>query len=186
MNSKNSLILLTLISLSLFSVSVSADYTADRIAMDVGTSNKGVHIARAILQWDWRKREDSQCFCDLSYIEVDVSHWKPKTASIGESYLTDIGIKPVFRLDRPPLAAWFKARPFLEGGVGIHYLSAVNLPNTRFYTSTQFQFGEHFAWGFSFKNGLELSQRFLHLSNGAIRKPNPGINYKIIHASLRF
>jgi len=162
---------------------------ADRIAFDVGTSAKGLHIARALLQWDWRKREDSPCGCDLSFIEFDASYWTAKESPVGSSdYLTEVGIKPVFRLQRAQLVSWFPAKPFLEGAVGIHYLTNKSVPNSEFYTSTKFQFGEHFAWGFLFgkKEQIEISQRFLHYSNGAIRKPNPGVNYKIVHIGYHF
>lgn len=161
---------------------------ADRVAFDVGTSIKGVHIARALLQWDWKKREDSSCGCDLSFIELDVSHWKAKESAVGEDYLTDVGIKPVFRLQRGTIFSGFSMKPFLEGAVGVHYLTNKSVPHSNFHTSTKFQFGEHFAWGFLFgkKEQIEFSQRFLHYSNGAIRKPNPGIDYKIVHIGYRF
>lgn len=159
----------------------------DRYAVDVGSSYKGVWLARALLQWDWLKGSDGFCSCDFSYLEVDVGQWIAK-ADPNRTPLLDIGIKPVFRLQRGPLFSWFPGRPFLEGGVGIHYLSDISIPGTRFFTSTQFQFGEHFAWGFVFgaKGQFTISQRFLHLSNAYIREPNPGINYKLVHMAFRF
>jgi len=163
-------------------------FSADRIAMEVGTSRKGAHIARILLQWDWKAIEDSACLCDFSYIEFNVSHWKAKDSDVGLDYLTEVGIKPVIRLQRGPLSFLPSVKPFLEGAIGIHYLSKKKLNNTDFDTSTKFQFGEHLAWGFSIgkKNQFVISQRFQHLSNGNIKMPNPGINYRLIHMAYRF
>ncbi len=163
-------------------------FSTDRIAMEVGTSRKGVHIAKVLLQWDWKAIEDTACLCDFSYIEFNVSHWKAIDSAVGLDYLTEIGIKPVIRLQRGPLSFLPSVKPFLEGAFGFHYLSKKRLANTDFNTSTKFQFSQHLAWGLSLgkNNKFVISQRFQHLSNGNIRMPNPGINYRLIHMAYRF
>ncbi len=91
----------------------------------------------------------------------------------------DAGLTPVWRLSHNRFDAHL-FRPFVEFGIGLHYLSEKQLPTKRF--STHFQFGDHLGFGVSFGEGYRyrLTYQFQHLSNGGIDAPNPGINFHLV------
>ena len=68
--------------------------------------------------------------------------------------------------------------PYIEAAIGFHILSDLQINDDRIF-STKFQFGDHVGIGRRFgpANRYDLSLRLQHLSNGNIRKPNPGINF---------
>ena len=84
------------------------------------------------------------------------------------------GHGPVYDLGFTPVARWGRS-PYLEGGVGAHVLSDLDV-GTGHDLSTRFQFGDHLGVGMRFGN-YDLGLRLQHLSNGGIRNPNPGINF---------
>lgn len=160
----------------------------EHFALEFGNSAKGAQIGRLIYQRTIYDQSESNCQCDAAFLEFDISHWKSRNSAVGSDYLYEVGVQPVYRLQRGPISANFQVRPFLEVALGIHYLTKTELANTSYYTSTKFQFGEHLAWGWTFgkNDAFVLAQRFQHLSNGNIRLPNPGINYQLIHMSYRY
>ena len=78
------------------------------------------------------------------------------------------------------MARWGRSL-YLEGGVGAHVLSDLDVGTGRDF-STRFQFGDHFGAGFRFgaDERFDLGLRFQHLSNGGLRNPNPGINFLLL------
>jgi lipid A 3-O-deacylase len=96
----------------------------------------------------------------------------------------DIGITPVFRLER---AARTAAVPYVEAAVGFHLLSDLRV-NFRRNFSTHFQFGDHVGAGVRFgpEQRYDASVRFQHLSNGGLARPNPGINFLQLRLAYRF
>lgn len=163
-------------------------FSDDNVAVEFGTSAKGAHVGRLVFQKTLLDQSESACHCDAAFLEFDISQWKARDSAVGTDYIYEVGVQPVYRLQRGPISASFLVRPFLEIALGVHYLSSIAIPNTDYYTSTQFQFGEHLGWGFTFgkNDAFVLAQRFQHLSNGNIRLPNPGINYQIVHLSYKY
>lgn len=96
----------------------------------------------------------------------------------------DAGLTPVWRLS-PNHFDEHLFRPFVEFGIGLHYLSEKQLPTKRF--STHFQFGDHLGFGVTFGEGYRyrLTYQFQHLSNGGIDAPNPGINFHLVSMGYR-
>lgn len=160
----------------------------DRLVIEGGTSRKWVDMARIGWQIEFPNRGQGPCGCDFSYVEFDVAKWMDKHDRISGDYLWEVGVKPVFRLQRLIVTPWFAVKGFLEGSVGIHYISEKSIDNTAYYTSTQYQFGEHLAYGFAFgkNNEFVIMQRFQHFSNGNTVYPNPGLNLRITHISYSF
>ena len=96
-------------------------------------------------------------------------------------HLLDIGVTPIVRY-------FFNGDtgPFLEGGVGAHYLSR-RYERGDTYFSTHWQFGSHLGMGYRFAGGAgELTLRVQHLSNGGLEKPNPGVNFALLSVSTTF
>ena len=89
--------------------------------------------------------------------------------------MRDLGITPTFTFYSH--STWQGFRPYIEGGIGFHYLTDKEFTAKDF--STNFQFGDHIGLGVKFgnRNHLRLAYQFQHLSNAGIREPNPGINF---------
>lgn len=99
--------------------------------------------------------------------------------------LRDVGVTPVWRFIPNKYDHWF-FQPFVEFGIGFHYLTQKQLPTKEF--STNFQFGDHIGFGVRYGPGQRhrLTYQFQHLSNGGIDAPNPGINFHLLSAGYRF
>ncbi len=65
--------------------------------------------------------------------------------------------------------------PYVELGIGLKYLSDIQMGDT--YKSTQFQFGDLVGFGMQLGHHLQIGFRFLHISNAGIETPNPGTNF---------
>jgi len=168
MKNKNSA-LLFLVLIGLVSKSALA---VDGLSLEAGGGN-GVDVVRAGVQWKWA----SKWFTGGSYHvggywDLQLGQWN------GASNITDIGLTPTFRLESTSGLG-----PYAEAAIGFHYLSGKNITTAKQF-STNFQFGDHIGAGYRFgdKGQYDLGLRLQHLSNGGIKKPNPGIN----HALLRF
>jgi hypothetical protein len=95
-----------------------------------------------------------------------------------DNELRDVGLTPVFRFWRNKSHSGF--RPFVEAGIGLHYLTQKNVGPKDF--STHFQFGDHIGIGAEFGNSMRyrVTYQFQHLSNAGIDDPNPGINFHLV------
>lgn len=157
------------------------DLAPDALAFDYGTGNE-TRLLRANLQWDW----DTQWwqsngthvsgYWDASLAAWDARDWR---AENGTRTLADLGVTPVFRFEGDTHQGWF-----LDGGVGANLLSHL-YENHRRNFSTAFQFGDLLGVGYqsgSWTAGLTLE----HFSNGAIKHPNPGVNFAILSIEYRF
>ncbi len=81
----------------------------------------------------------------------------------------DIGVQPVFRYE---CHRFNKVWPFIDLGAGIHFLSRANINGRQLGAAQQFSLLA--AFGLSFKNGVELGYRYMHLSNANIHHDNDG------------
>lgn len=103
--------------------------------------------------------------------------------SSGSSELKDIGLTPtvLYNFKR----GIFGLKPFIEGGIGFHYLTETDI--TLKDLSTHFQFGDHISIGVEFGKRLDYRVNYLfqHFSNGGIEAPNPGINFHMLSFGAR-
>lgn len=159
----------------------------DRLFASGGYGTDG-GLARIGWQRDW----GAKWFADGDWYlgglwEVDAGYWWGKDGGgdpDGED-LAEIGFTPVFRLQRHgPFENGI--RPYVELGIGAHVLSQTRYSDKRL--STMFQFGDHLGAGFAFGEGgrFTLTYRFQHLSNGGIKRPNPGIEFHILQLAYRY
>jgi hypothetical protein len=108
---------------------------------------------------------------DLSLrLSADVTYWR-SDESAPTTMLWDFNVTPLLRWSPPGNGL----RVFVEGGIGVHLLTHVNIGNARDMT-TAFQFGERAAVGLAFGPGekWEIAGYAQHVSNGDIKKPNDG------------
>ncbi len=81
----------------------------------------------------------------------------------------DIGFQPVFRYECHRFSSF---SPFVDLGAGIHFLSRANINGRQLGAAQQFSLIA--ALGLSFKDGIEIGYRYMHLSNANIHDNNDG------------
>ncbi len=77
-------------------------------------------------------------------------------------------------------------QPYLEGGVGLSWLSRSDIGGREL--SIHFQFEDKLGIGFRFgKNGrYDIAYRLYHYSNASIERPNSGVNIQMINLGIWF
>jgi len=154
----------------------------DGMSLELG-SGDAVNMGRIGVQWDWKKRWFQMGGWHLGgYFDLAAGYWHRDDTRPGEhDSLFDLGFTPVFRIQPDSLNG-----PYIEAGIGFHFLSHSSIGDRRM--STQFQFGDHLGAGYRFgaKGSYDLGYRFQHLSNASIKRPNPGINFHQIRLQYNF
>lgn len=160
-----------------------ASGAADGVAVEFGHGNDSTNLGRISLIHPW----DRQWFTDgnwylTGYWDASAGRWH--SSATGGKNIWDIGLAPVFRLQSKANSGW---RPYLEGAIGIHFLSDTHVNADRDMGSA-FQFGDHLGVGLMFgnKGQFDLGYRFQHLSNADIKSPNDGINFQQIRFAYLF
>lgn len=153
----------------------------DAIAVEAG-SGDSTDMGRVAIQWDWNKRWFQGADWHVGgYWDLALGYWHRNAPAGQNEDITEIGLTPVFRLQRNGLAG-----PYLEAAIGFHLLSDTTIGDKRL--STQFQLGDHLGLGYRFgaKRALDLGYRYQHLSNAGIKQPNDGINFHQIRLQYHF
>lgn len=147
-------------------------------------AGRGTGAEMGRIAWQWYRDEpiwQGKQWQIVSYWDAGIGQWHRNSVSGQNEDITEIGLAPVFRFqtgDRSGL--------YLEGAVGVHFLSETSLGPRQF--STSFQFGDHVGVGLRLgrRGQYDLSFRYQHLSNGGIKKPNDGINFNQIRLQYHF
>ena len=140
------------------------------------TSGAFVAIYGAGASWDLKPRPPARDESGLGIrLDGQVAYWWGKGKPTENNHVWDFSATPVFR--------WTFAKPeaprvFVEGGLGVHLLSATRINNDRIF-STALQFGEMVGIGTSFgpRNEYEVRVYVQHVSNAGIKMPNWGLTY---------
>lgn len=151
----------------------------DSVSFEHGWGSDNTFIWRAGAQWKWRKQWFSERSWRLgAYWDVQAGRWT------GQNGVTDIGVTPVFRLERSFGPDWW---PYLEAAIGFHSVSDIRINSRRIF-STRFQYGDHIGAGLRFgeRRQFDVGVRLQHLSNGGLRHPNPGINFLLVRVQYHF
>jgi lipid A 3-O-deacylase len=119
-----------------------------------------------------------------TYVEFTVGYWDNKSPRATHASLWDVALTPVLRIQQTDKSM---ISPFLEGGIGFHYLSETSVSEDRRF-GCNFSFGDHVGAGITFgpRNAFELMYRYQHLSNAGICSPNQGINFNEIRLGYWF
>jgi hypothetical protein len=158
----------------------------DGASFEIGVGNEDTELWRAGLQWNWQQRWFTQRSWTLgAYWDLQAGRWSgPLRPGQRHQDVWDIGITPVFRLER---AERTRVIPYVEAGIGFHLLSDLRINFSRLF-STRFQYGDHLAAGVRFgdRHRYDGSLRLQHLSNGGLARPNPGINFLQLRLAYHF
>jgi lipid A 3-O-deacylase len=162
-----------------------ADWTPDAVTLQAGGGDSGALVVGAGLRWDWdfhRMRRKSEL---SAHTEVIVNEWRgERVDESGERFYTQVVVLPSLRmrLDRGA-SPWF-----LEVGIGASWM------NRKFETphkqlSTQWNFYDVLGLGYTLggpQGTQEIDLRLVHVSNGGLRNPNPGLNTLQLRYSKEF
>lgn len=110
------------------------------------------------------------------YGELSLSRWEARPHSPTDTgTLVQLGLKPVLRY----VLIRGSVPTFAEFGIGLTVTSEVYRKSERKFSSA-FNFGDHLAigWAFGARREHEVVLRIEHFSNGNIRMPNPGENFR--------
>jgi lipid A 3-O-deacylase len=159
---------------AVFSLCAATAQAVDGMSFEAGRGNDRTDLWRAGLQWNWPQRWFAERPWTLgAYWDLQLGRW-----SGGRNPVWDLSLTPVFRLER---ARQGSVVPYLEAAIGFHAISDVRVSPRREF-STRFQFGDHVGAGVRFGEGYrwDAGLRLQHLSNGGLRRPNPGINFLLL------
>lgn len=180
-----------LLSLILACFFVLVSFTAhavDSVSIEGGASFSGdrktTTMGRIGAQWDWESKWfDTGSWYLGGYWDAQVGYWHTNDKG-GDHDIGDFSITPVLRFQSSATSGFV---PYLELGIGAHYLTEKTIADDRHF-STNFQFGDHLGAGFRFgdKAQYDLSYRIQHLSNAGIDSPNPGINFNELRFQYHF
>ena len=159
-------------------------WAVDAVSVEVG---KGFYtdVVRVGAVWDsdrhWSVGSATQL---LAYWEATAGVWRGHSQAGENQIITDLGITPVFRLQQQELSGFAS---YLEGAIGFHLISPTFIYSNRKFGSA-FQFGDLVGVGIRYgeHRQFDLGYRFLHVSNGNIKQPNPGINFSQVHFIYHF
>lgn len=169
---------MAVLALGLFASSTS--HALSGVAVELGHGDNSTESLRINPRWDWDKRWSlGQGWIAHGFWEANAGYLQGDRA--GGEDIWDIGLTPVFRL-RSGLS-----RFYLEGAIGVHFLSKTRVNNGRGLGSS-FQFGDHigFGWNFGTKDRYDLGYRFQHISNADIKDPNNGLNLHLFRLGYNY
>lgn len=109
--------------------------------------------------------------------EVGVSYWRAADTQWTHDSLVQFEALPLLR--------WWVLDPFyIEGGVGVALFNSTYFMQKQI--STAFQFADQVGIGVRLTDSLRISARYVHFSNGSIKRPNPGLNVCFIAFAYDF
>lgn len=106
--------------------------------------------------------------------QYSLAYWRenrPENDPSRTESLFDFGFTPILRWNAQNGAGWYG-----EAGVGAHVLSELYNNNGREF-STKLQFASHIGLAYEFQDRWTLMLKLEHISNGGIKRPNPGANF---------
>ncbi|WP_310566122.1 acyloxyacyl hydrolase [Hydrogenophaga sp.] len=170
-----------LICMLLFSGSVSA---VDGVSVEHGNGDLA-DMVRVGALWNWNKQWSTEGdWLVTGFWEVSLGTWRGNSAAGNSQTIGEVGITPVFRLQQRNLSG---LAPYAEGAFSFYLISPTFINANRKFGSS-LQFSEHIGFGARFgdHHEFDLGYSFQHISNGGIKKPNHGINFREVRFAYHF
>jgi lipid A 3-O-deacylase len=159
-----------------------ADLRPGGVFVEGGLAQQHAYSITAGVLWPWSWRRDFGNSEVTGLTEAFVSRWSARGATERQGF-TQLGLVPLVRLRFDGgHSAWY-----VEGGIGLSVMDPIyRTPSKEF--STKFNFVDVVGVGRSFgaDRRRELSLRVSHVSNGGIKKPNPGENFLQLRYAVMF
>ena len=150
------------------------DFSPDGVSVTAG-AGQGSSMAGVALHWDWnfwRIRPKTEL---TAHTELILNGWRADRVGGGHQDYAQIVLLPTLRMRFGQGGSpWF-----WEVGIGASYMDKRFVtPDKEF--STQWNFYDVIGGGYTFggaKGNHEINIRWVHVSNGGIKKPNPGQDF---------
>jgi lipid A 3-O-deacylase len=116
--------------------------------------------------------------------EWQIGSWNAQKSGISKQRIVDSSVTGVLTIrPREPNSLPY----YLDIGFGLHMLSHNRISEERNFGSS-FQFGEFLGIGADFgdRHRYAIAARVQHVSNGGIRRPNPGVTFAQLSLMYRF
>jgi lipid A 3-O-deacylase len=166
------------------SLSHAFDWKPDGAALQVGGGSHSSRMAGVGVIWDWdfeRMRRKAEL---TAHTELMVNHWRADAVGGGERGYTQLVLLPSLRMrlsrGRSP---WF-----IELGIGASWMDRLfETPQKSF--STQWNFYDMMGVGHTLggpDGKHEIGLRWIHVSNGGVKHPNPGQDFLQLRYVARF
>lgn len=159
-------------------------FALDSVSFEFGGGDN-TQLVRIGLQSQWHQKWWQSNGTHVGgYWDMTFSQWRWTSAQGAirtDQNLYDVGITPVLRLQSDSQKGFYA-----EAGIGAHLLSSDYFVPSGQRFSTRFQFGDHFGLGYVMQNGVDLSLKIQHFSNGGIKQPNPGVLFGILKLGYAF
>lgn len=157
-------------------------YAVDGVGLEFGTGNS-TQFVRGSLKWNFQRAlYESERLAIKGYWDLSLAQWRGNRfqGQPGEHQnLTEIGITPMFRFQRPG------SKFYGEAGIGAHLLSELYDNNDR-KLSTALEFGSKLGIGYQLSPRADVGLSIQHYSNGGIKHPNSGVNFVSMKVSYYF
>lgn len=174
-------LLLSIVAALMSCGAAAADLRPSGAFVQGGFADHGTYSLSAGVAWPWLWQRSFGSAQVGGVTEAFVSHWNGRGATQRESF-TQIGLLPLLRL------RWDGGRSpwFMEGGIGISVMDRYRTREKEF--STAFNFVDVVGVGRNFGAGgrQELGLRVSHISNGGLKKPNPGEEFLQLRYAVLF
>jgi hypothetical protein len=141
-------------------------------------------VAAALRTREWKTWTSSERWIFSLAPEWQIGFWNAKKSGIGERQIVDSNATGVLTI-RPRESGYLPY--YVDIGFGVHLLSHSRISDERNFGSS-FQFGEFLGVGADFgeRRRYAVAARIQHVSNGGIRRPNPGVTFVQISMMYRF
>ena len=151
------------------------DPVPDGIAVQAGAGDSGTAMAGVGVLWDWdfwRIRPKTEL---TAHTELMLNRWQGDAVGGGHQGYTQVVLLPTVRMRFGQGGSpWF-----WEVGIGASWMDKkFQTPEKEF--STRWNFYDVIGAGYTFggsRGTHEINIRWVHVSNGGIRKPNPGQDF---------
>lgn len=167
---------------TIFASASIGSHAVDAVSLAYATGNS-TKMLRIGTQWRWDRQWQVSGGANVSgYWDLTLAEWRgTRYRNVDQAQnITDIGITPVFRLQKDDCVGWYG-----EAGIGAHLFSAI-YDNAGSRLSTAFEFGDHVGFGYVTTAGMDIGLLFQHFSNGRIKQPNDGVNFAMIRMGYSF
>ena len=145
----------------------------------------GVEVAAAALRMaEWKSWTRGDRWRYSLAPEWQIGVWNAMQSGINGARVIDGSLTGVLTI-RPRS---FDSSPYyMDVGFGVHMLSHTRISDERNF-GTSFQFGEFLGLGADLgeRRQYALAARVQHVSNGGIKKPNPGVTFMQVVLQYRF
>lgn len=161
----------------------SADLAPATVSVAAGPGRDHSSQLTVGLGWNFDWQRPLGPVLATTHAEVFAAVWRARDFEGGNQHFGHFGVLPTLRLrfdqGRSPM--------FFDAGIGLSWHNRTYVTPDK-EMGSRFNFTDVLGVGFSFgpQRRQELSLRYNHVSNGGIKKPNPGEDFLLLRYATHF